>query len=128
MYYDGGFDETYAFGFTSDNISDTSDEEELQASDEVYKEGKTQVKKDDEATESNENFDCYTVIDVSILQSMLDGFAVCNYCRNELHVFEYPRRSHSFGRAWTFQCVNDQCESRFIPPRLMTSKKGNFFT
>ena len=35
LYYSRTFDETYANGFTSDNISDTSDEVKLQSSDEV---------------------------------------------------------------------------------------------
>ena len=79
LYYSRTFDETYANGFTSDNISDTSDEVELQSSDEDYERGEAQGNKDDETMESNEDFDCYTVIDISIFQSMLDDFPVCKY-------------------------------------------------
>ena len=39
LYYSRGFDETYVNGFISDSISDASDEEELQSSDEDYKGG-----------------------------------------------------------------------------------------
>ena len=58
---------------------------------------------------------------------MLDDFAVCKYCHNELNVFEYPERSHSLGQVWNFECCNDQREFRFIPPRQMTPKNGRFF-
>ena len=48
MYYTRAFDETYVSGFTSENIRDTSDEEELlQSSDEDYEGGEAQGKKDD---------------------------------------------------------------------------------
>ena len=114
-------------GFTSDNTSDTSDEEELQSSEKDYKGGEAQGNKDNETAESNEIFDCYTVIDASILQSMLDDFTVCKYCHKELNVFEYPKRSYSLGRDWNFECSYDQCESRFIHPRPMTPKKGRLF-
>ena len=58
---------------------------------------------------------------------MIVDFAVCKYCHKELNLSEYPERSHSLGRVWNFECSNDLCESRFIPPRSMTSKKGRFF-
>ena len=35
--------------------------------------------KKDEITESNDNFDCYIIIDASVLQSLLENFAVWKY-------------------------------------------------
>ena len=58
MYYSRAFDETYVNCVTSDNNSDTSDEKELQPSDEDYEGGEAQGNQDDETRESNENFDC----------------------------------------------------------------------
>ena len=58
LYYSRAFDETYVNCVTSDNNSDTSDEKELQPSDEDYEGGEAQGNKDDETRESNENFDC----------------------------------------------------------------------
>ena len=127
MHYSRAFDETYLNSFPSDNISDTSDEEELKSSDKDYEGGEAQGNKDDETTESNENFDFWTIIDASVLQSMLDNFAVCKYCHNELNVFEYLQISHLLSRVWNFECFSDQCESRFISPRPMTPKKWRFF-
>ena len=61
LYYSRAFDETSVNGFTPNNVNDTFDEEELRSSDKDYKGGQAQGKKDDETTESNENFDCYTI-------------------------------------------------------------------
>ena len=77
--YSRTFDKTYTNGFTSDNISDTSDEVELQSSDEDYEGGETQGNKDNETMESSQDFDCYIVIYISVFQSMLHDFAVCKY-------------------------------------------------
>ena len=96
MHYSRAFDETYLNSFTSDNISDTSDEEELKSSDKDYEGGEAQGNKDDETTESNENFDFWTIIDASVLQSMLDNFAVCKYCHNELNVFLNTCKYHTY--------------------------------
>ena len=40
-----------------------------------------------ETEENDENFDCYTIYDSTILKSMLDNLAICKYCRNELRFF-----------------------------------------
>lgn len=76
--------------------------------------------------ENNENFDCYTINNSSILQSVLDNSVVCKYCYNELSVFGFPEKTHLLGRVWNFGCSNDQCASRLIPSRPMTPKTERF--
>ena len=65
--YSEALDENLVKDFPLDYIRDASDKEGLQSSsNKDYKGGKTQRKKDNEITERNENFYCYTITDAPI--------------------------------------------------------------